>query len=284
MEMLSDNSKAVSEFQQGDPERSQNYDPQFFAKIVKVEDRHFWYQARNAVITTIVKGVVRDLSSQFRVMEVGCGTGVVLRELARMCGREHVIGLELFPEAVAFARARTGCHVFVADILSPPSELGQFDVVCIFDVLEHLPDQQRTMRALAKVLKPNGMVIVTVPAHASLWSYFDVAGRHCRRYEGASLSGVLEDAGFTVRYMSEFMMALYPLMWLLRRINGRKALTPEQAAAKASSELKVVPIVNSVLKLLLAWEPLALKLGMTIPIGTSLLAVAEKRERDDRHR
>jgi SAM-dependent methyltransferase len=165
----------------------------------------------------------------------------------------------------------------VADILSPPADLGEFDVVCIFDVLEHLPDEQRTLAALAKVLKPGGILIVTVPAHASLWSYFDVAGHHCRRYERGSLLAALRDAGFRTKTLSEFMMALYPIVWLLRRINAREGMTPDEAAAKAASEFKIVPVINSILRLLLRWEPLALKSALRIPIGTSLLAVAEKK-------
>jgi len=253
-----------------------SYDPQFFAKIVAVEDRHFWYQARNAVIVTIVERAAKDLPSGFRILEVGCGTGIVLGELASIYGRDCVTGLELYPDAAAFARSRSGCNVLVADIFSPPAELGEFDVVCIFDVLEHLPDEQKTLAALARLLKPGGILIVTVPAHAALWSYFDVAARHCRRYERSSLSRALQDAGFAVKQLSEFMMALYPIMWLLPRINGRKKMTPEEVAAKAASEFKVVPVMNSILRMLLRWEPLALKLGMNIPLGTSLLAVAEK--------
>ncbi len=169
----------------------------------------------------------------------------------------------------------------MGDILSPPGELGRFDVVCIFDVLEHLPDEQETMRASANVLKPGGILIVTVPAHASLWSYFDIASRHCRRYERSSLTCALRSAGFTMKYLTEFMMALYPLMWLLRRINGRRGdITQEEAAAKATSEFKVVPIINSLLKILVRWEPLALRGGMALPIGTSLLAVAQRIESD----
>lgn len=253
------------------------YDPQFFAKIVEVEDRHFWFQARNQVIASAVSDIVKGLPNGYRLLEVGCGTGVVLGQLAKVCDRGDVEGFDLYPEAVEFARERTGCRVSVGDILSPPSSIGMFDVVCIFDVLEHLPNDQEILEALRALLKSGGTLVLTVPAHMSLWSYFDVAACHCRRYDKGGLQRVLEASEFQVDYLTEFMVTLYPLIWLLRRLNGARLRGDREIAAqKASSELTVVPGINSLLKLVLGWETLAVRRRLILPRGTSLLAIARK--------
>ena len=132
--------------------QNRSYDPQFFAKILAVEDRHFWFRARNDVIASAVAGLVNGLPTGYRLLEVGCGTGVVLRHLAGVCQRGSVLGLDLYPEAVSYARERTGCEVVVGDVRSPPESLGQFDIVGMFDVLEHLPDERQTLMALDRVL------------------------------------------------------------------------------------------------------------------------------------
>lgn len=252
------------------------YDPQFFAKIAAVEDRHFWFCARNRIIAAALKRIVANLPADYRVLEVGCGTGQVLRHLVQMCREGEVIGMDLFPEAVAFARQRTSCRVIVGDILDPP-DLGEFDVLALFDVLEHLPNDRQIVQALHRLLKPGGSLVLTVPAHMSLWSYFDVAACHCRRYSTTRLARLLVENGFKVEYRSEFMMILFPFIWLLRRIHGgRTESDPQIATDRAGQELKVIPVINRILTEVLATEARVVKRGWSLPFGTSILAVARK--------
>jgi SAM-dependent methyltransferase len=254
------------------------YDPQFFAKIAAVEDRHFWFRARNRVIAAAVGNLVRELSPGYRVLEVGCGTGGVLRKLSEVCRTGEVFGCDLYPEAVEFARKKSGCCVLANDIMNPATEMGQFDLVGFFDVLEHLPHEAQALRALHLLLKEDGKLLLTVPAHAGLWSYFDVAACHCRRYEPAALTRVLQENGFRLDYQTEFMSLLFPVLWLSRRLAGAGYKNDRLTAAKkASSELRVVPGLNGLLEIALGWESAAMRRRIKLPIGTSLLAVASKR-------
>ena len=254
-----------------------SYDPDFFAKIGEVEDRHFWFGARNEIIAAAVANLISGLPSGYRVLEVGCGTGVVLRRLAGMCDRGEVLGLDLYPEAVSLAQERTGCQVVVGDILTPPLSLGEFDIVGAFDVLEHLADERRTLMALSKMLKSDGSLVLTVPAHSSLWSYFDVAACHCRRYDRRQLVKLLQENQFEITYLTEFMMLLYPLIWLFRKAGkGKKVPSQRLAAQEAASEFEIIPVINGLLRVLLSWEQSFVRQRWSIPIGTSLLAVAKK--------
>lgn len=255
-----------------------SYDPRFFAKIAAIEQKHFWFRARARVIRCIASQVVRPLQPGYRFVEVGCGTGMVLRELVQLCKDGHVSGIDLFPEAVAFAAKTASCPVMIGDV-ETPMDFGEADVVGTFDVLEHLSDDCKVLKGLSRMLKPGGKLIVTVPAHMSLWSYFDVASRHCRRYTATHLQEVLQQSGFEVEYMTEFMMGLFPLLWFLRRLHGRTVENDhESAVAKADQELTVVPIINEFIKLILSWETLAIRRRWRLPVGTSLLAVSRKRQ------
>jgi tRNA G46 methylase TrmB len=84
-----------------------SYDPLFCERLFAVEDRHFWFQARNQAIGKQARQVVAELPPKYHVLEIGCGTRNVLRELARACQKATVIGMELFMEGLSFA----GQHV-----------------------------------------------------------------------------------------------------------------------------------------------------------------------------
>jgi SAM-dependent methyltransferase len=254
------------------------YDPQFFTKIAAIEREHFWFCARARIIACVAKQVVSKLQPGYRFIEAGCGTGMVLRELVRVCTRGNVSGIDLFPEAVAFAEEAASCPVMVGD-LEEPKGFGEADVVGTFDVLEHLADDRKILRGLNRILKPGGTLILTVPAHMSLWSYFDVASCHYRRYTASQLEQLLRESGFEIDYLTEFMMSLFPVLWLVRRLHGRgRAMDRENAVGKATNELTVVPVVNGILKLILSWETVAIRHRWRLPIGTSLLAVCRKRQ------
>jgi ubiquinone/menaquinone biosynthesis C-methylase UbiE len=62
-----------------------SYDPSYFSHLFEVEDHHFWFRARNRVITAAVARVKAHLAPGYRFLEVGCGTGNVLRALEQTC-------------------------------------------------------------------------------------------------------------------------------------------------------------------------------------------------------
>src|SRR5882672_9147751 len=127
------------------------YDPVFFAGLCAVEDRHFWFRARNQVISALTSQAVATLSPGYRVLEVGCGDGNVLRFLERACPTGEVVGMDLYSEGLKYARTRTSCHLVQGDASRSPFG-KRFQVIGIFDVLEHLPDDERILRDIWELL------------------------------------------------------------------------------------------------------------------------------------
>jgi SAM-dependent methyltransferase len=175
--------------------------------------------------------------------------------------------MDLYPEAVAFAGERAACEVVVGDVLKPPN-LGRFDVIGMFDVLEHLSNDSQIAGGLNRMLKSDGILILTVPAHLLLWSYFDIASRHCRRYERCELTRIVEGNGLKIEYVTEFMMSLYPLMWVVRRMRYRHGtMNSELAVERADAELRIIPVVNGLLKAILTFEAFAVARRWRLPLG-----------------
>ena len=253
---------------------SGGYDPDFFSRLAQVEDRHFWFRARNRLIFGLADKISCSLKPCDRVLEIGCGTGNVLRVLEEAFPNSKLVGLELWREGLLHARSRSRALLVEADISQSP--LGkQFDVIGMFDVLEHVPKDQEALQSVYSSLRPGGKLLLTVPAHQSLWSYFDEAACHCRRYSANGLRKELEDAGFEVQFLSQFMATLFPMVWLYRKLNKVRG-SAKSAQKLSSEELRIVPAVNGVLEFLLHLEAIWISRGHSLPIGTSLVAIAQK--------
>jgi SAM-dependent methyltransferase len=258
----------------------QSYDPQFFSELAQIEDQHFWFRSRNCIIATLAEQITRNLRGGYRVLEVGCGTGNVLRVLEKACPRGTVVGMDLFSEGLAFARTRTTCPLVRGNIEQPGFGV-QFDLIGAFDVVEHLPDDVQVFRSLHAMLKPDGILLLTVPARESLWSYFDEVAHHCRRYEISGLRRKLSMNGYEIEFLSEFMASTYPLFWLVRRIRSlkkrsEKDRSPEMDRAYSLEELRIVPVVNELLTFLLTQEAKLIGSRFVLPFGSSVIVVARR--------
>jgi len=249
------------------------YDPSFFARLAAVEDEHFWFRARNELILRTVAHLAASLPCHARIAEIGCGTGNVLRWLRQACPGCLVVGVDMCHEGLRYAKERTDCFLVQAEIRSLPFSHA-FHLIGVFDVLEHVADDREALRRLRGVLVDRGWLIVTVPARVSLWSYFDDASGHCRRYSRKQLAERLHEAGFQLQFESEFMAPLLPAVWLWRKIIGailHRGSPPKKAAF---GELRIVPGINGLLTWLLRAEARRIARGHRSPFGVSLLAVA----------
>ena len=244
------------------------YDPAYFAPLVAVEDRHFWFRARNRIISRLAARLAEGFDPGYGVLEVGCGDGNVLRFLERACAGGAVVGMDYYAAGLQYARRRCGCALVQGDLARPPFAKA-FHLIGMFDVLEHMPDDLGVLRDLRRMLDPCGKLLLTVPAKRSLWSAFDEESGHCRRYETGELRDKLKACGYRVEYLSVYMAATYPLLWLSRRLSRGK-----QGAV--GRELRVVPVLNELLALALGPEAWWIGRGGRLPLGTSLLAVAAR--------
>ena len=249
------------------------YDASFFDELVRFEDRHFWFQSRNFLIQELAKKISSELNPEL-VLEVGCGTGNVLRVLRETFRHSTVVGLELWFDGLRHARSRTSGPLVQGDVRNFPFA-KQFDLVCMFDVLEHIPQDREILRALYEAIRPGGKVLMTVPAHQFLWSYFDEAARHCRRYSPSELRTKLLEAGFEIEFLSQFMAFTFPMLWAYRKLRGarQQGSDPKQVI---SEDFRPVPLANGILTAILNMEVRWLARYHTLPLGTSLVVIGRK--------
>jgi len=231
--------------------------------LAAAEDRHFWFRSRSRLIADVVEAQVGPGGW----LEIGCGTGHVLAEVARRyAGRSA--GQDISRHALEVARRRSGAELY----LSRPEDIPLRDLagVGLFDVIEHLDDDVGALRLAASHLRPGGSVVVTVPAHAWLWSQVDEASGHRRRYGRRELMARLASAGLDVQLCRPFFACLLPGMV------ARRMVRVKNRDAALSMFLSTPPsLVNRVFGVVTEAERRLFGLGAS-PLGTSWLAVARR--------
>jgi 2-polyprenyl-3-methyl-5-hydroxy-6-metoxy-1,4-benzoquinol methylase len=148
----------------------------------------------------------------------------------------------------------------------------EFDVIGLFDVLEHVEEDEQALMQIHTSLKPGGIMLLTVPQHMWLWSSIDEYACHVRRYAVSDLQRKIETAGFHVMRSTSFVTILLPAMMISRFFQKKSS----DKSFDATAELRISPWLNSVFFKLLGAELAAIKMGFCFPIGGSRLVVARK--------
>lgn len=179
------------------------------------ESTHWWFVQRRNLFARLLDPDLKPGNARF--LDVGTSTGTNLRLLTGL-GFSNVVGVELNPDAAEFARKKTGVEVVVADSTALPFENNEFDCVFATDVIEHIENDEAALKELARVLRPGGKLIITVPAFMSLWGLQDDLSHHHRRYRMHQLRRVVVGAGLTINESFYFNFLLFPAVFLVRRL------------------------------------------------------------------
>jgi len=244
------------------------YPAEDFERLFEVEADHFWFRSRNRLLAWAFR---KYFSGAGNFFEVGCGTGFVMSGFQREFPDLVLGGGDIFVEGLLFAQQRLGSVSLIQmDALSIPFE-DEFDVMGLFDVLEHIDEDETALKRVYRAIKPGGGVLITVPQHPALWSAIDDYSFHKRRYTKKELTTKLKRAGFLIMRTTSFVSFLIPLR-MASRI--RQRISPR--GFDPYSELNVGTVLNSFLENVLMAEYLLIKAGLSLPKGGSLLAVAQK--------
>lgn len=239
------------------------------ARMSELERSHFWFTARNELIVWLIS---HHFPGARNLLEVGCGTGVVLSRIRELRPDLELTGADLLSVALHIAQERVpGAAVVQADICRIPFR-EEFDIVCALDVLEHVDGDASAMDQIADAVRPGGGVVVSVPQHDWLWSAADEFGRHRRRYSRRALMVLLDAAGFTATRITSSVALLLPVVAASRL--RRRRLT---AAYDPFRELDLPASANRLFGSVMTLERRLIRAGVSFPLGSSLIAVGVKR-------
>lgn len=234
--------------------------------FAELEDRHWWFVVRRRIVEDAIAAAFDRTEAS--VLEVGCGTGGFARHLSDAHPGWDVRGVEPSEQAACLANER-GCCVDIGTFQQLPAEQASVDLLIALDVLEHCDDDREATHAAARVLKPGGLFVLTVPALPSLWSSHDEDNQHYRRYTRESLAAPLREQGLEIERMTYFNSLLLPAgyvsRWVSRATGSKRALGVDLPSAP----------VNRVMQTVFSAEAALLR-ATDLPLGMSLLAVCRK--------
>ena len=240
----------------------------YFSELARLEAANFWFRARNEIVVWALNKYAANYQS---LLEIGCGTGFVLSGIAGNIPDARLTGSDIFFEGLAFAAKRLPSVALMQMDARRIPFIDEFDVVGAFDVLEHIKEDELAINQIHKSLRRNGIMILTVPQHAWLWSATDEYAFHERRYAASEIEEKVKAGGFRVVRSTSFVTTLLPAMMLSRAIQK-----PDGRNFDPISELKINPMVNFLFEKMLNMELVGIRLGLNYPVGGSRLVVAQK--------
>lgn len=226
----------------------------------------WYYRALHRHVARSLVAVLPEAGA--RVLDAGCGTGGLLRRLRAARPDWALTGLDFSPLACELARERGGAEVVQGSIAALPFADGQFDAVTSCDVVCQVTEPEPAVREFHRVLRPGGFAVLTMPAYAWMFSYHDREVGNLRRYHRGEVNALLQGAGFRVVRSTYWNTLLFPLAVLRRKI-----LPP----AAPTSDVGLFPApVEAGFNALMALEHAWLGAGGSLPLGNSVLTVAQK--------
>lgn len=240
-----------------------------YSLMYKIEESHWWFKGKRKIVFSHLEKFIQG-KKNLKILDMGCGTGMMMKKFQRYGA---VFGIDIETTALDLCAERNMDNIAQADILKLPFKPNSFDVVGIFDVLYHkgVKNDVSALKEIFRVLKPNGLLILTDSADMKLWGRHDIAAHARERYTIPKLSERLVLAGFKIKKITYFNTILYPLIFTVRRIDN--LLNQNK---KAVSDIKPSnQLLNFVLYAMFIIESKLLKM-FNLPFGVSILAISEK--------
>jgi len=240
-----------------------------YIKMEEYEKDYWWHKGKLELLKSLYKKYLNK-RKDLNIMEIGCGTGEVLKLLDNW---GEVAGIEYSDYAVKACRKKGFKDVLLGDVNSMDlsSRYGTYDLIVASDVLEHIRDDLKTMETVKKLLKPGGLFFVTVPAYKFLWSTHDEALYHLRRYHSLEIKTKINDVDFRILKHTHFVATVFFPIAAIRLLNN---FVRRQAYPK-SHYLPLPKIFNDLLTWFLKVETILINY-ISLPFGTTHVVVAMK--------
>lgn len=235
--------------------------------LYQLEDKYWWFRARRKIVASLIDKFLKPPGS-LKILDIGCGTG---REIKFLNKYGQVKGIDNAKEAIEFC-CQSGYknQVLSAEANNLPYKEESFDLVTVFDLLEHTEDDQVVIQKIKRVLKRGGHAVFTVPAYRFLWGKHDELSHHFRRYTTPSFKKKLTKESFRIVKLSYFNTFLFLPILLVRFV--RKHFHPLEKI----TDFKMTPaFLNKFLEAVLTSEHHFLK-RCNFPFGVSIICLVQK--------
>jgi SAM-dependent methyltransferase len=249
--------------------------PDLITDLYEKEAAYWWNVSKREMVLSLL-GCLGFLESRRELglaADIGCGGGYTIKVLE---SHWRMVGVDPSRQALHLCRSRGVRRLCQVDTtgFSLPFKTGSFDVVLALDVIEHIEDDTCALAECRRILKDDGLIIVTAPAFMWLWSPWDEALGHRRRYTTLSLSETIHKAGLSVKKMTYMFFFSFPFAASIR---GAKKLLQRDAQSYSTDFIIIPKALNSLLVRIGRLEQwMVTRLSLNLPFGLSVLSVMTK--------
>jgi SAM-dependent methyltransferase len=239
-----------------------------YAIMDRVEDSHWWFVGRRAILEGFLTGIaekLRTLNSALRILDVGCGTGANIEMLSQYGEAE---GVDVSDDALEFCRKK-GLKVQKGLAEKLPYDDESFELTTALDVIEHLDDDVAGLKEMHRVTKTGGYSLFFVPAFMWLWGVQDDISNHRIRYTRAQIVERIEKAGYTVERATYANFTFFAPILVGRLFMKLTGIKPE-----SENNINISALNGLFGKLFSAERHLLSR--MNFPFGVSIVIVAKK--------
>lgn len=243
-------------------------DSSYYIEYYTLERNHWWFKARLDILRSQVAGL--KLSGDSKILNIGIATGatsVMLQEFGKVKSSEYdQTCFEFIKQKLPELDIEQG------SILELPYADNSYDLVCAFDVIEHVEDDAKAVSEMLRVCKPGGYIAVTVPAYKFLWSHHDDVNHHYRRYTKSNLKKLFKNGGAVV-FSSYFNSFLFPPIAAFRLFSKLVPNNFMRNKNEAGSDFSVYQPkwIEHLFFIIMRFEKYFIKSKISLPIGLSIL-------------
>lgn len=249
----------------------------YYKEYYELERNHWWFVAREKIISNYIKKLLQQdklQETKIKILNIGCGPGRSSEYLSQF---GEVVSIEYDKFCCEFASEKTGLEIINGSITELPFGDNMFDLVCAFDVIEHVEDDQLAVSEMKRVAKNNGLLFVTVPAFMSLWSHHDVINHHFRRYKLAEVKELFSfKKDGKMIFSSYFNTFLFPPIYVFRQLSNLLKSGEKRTGSGSDFEAFKPGILNSILFRIMYFETNFINRNIGLPFGVSILFVWKK--------
>ena len=255
--------------------------PDLIADLYEKEQNYWWNISKREMVLSLVHDMsLKENQKGMGVgVDIGCGGGYTAKVFESNC---RMVGVDVSGAALQFCQGRGLRRLCQVDMtaFSLPFKSDSFDLVLALDVIEHVDDDIHALTECRRILKAGGLLIVTVPAFMVLWSPWDEALGHRRRYTASGLAKASQQAGLSVKKLTYMFFFVFPIAVMVRRV---KRLFQRDAMSYSSDFIPIPRILNSLLIQIGRLEQWIIsKLNFNLPFGLSVVSVQQKNSLRDR--
>ena len=243
----------------------------YVQQYVKLEKEHWWFVVRQKIILQCLKKYTKP--QPIKILNIGVAGGASSAWLSSL---GEVVSVETDP---AFLNHLISENIPVvnASVANMPFDNNYFDLVCAFDVIEHVEDDIAAIKEIERVCKVEGFICITVPAFNMLWSNHDVVNGHYRRYTHRSLLSLTEKfSSLEYKRLQYFNSLLFVPILIVRKISS--SFSGNKNTAQSDFGLfEKAGVINKILKSIFSLEIPLLRV-VRFPFGVSLVGIWKKSE------